>query len=188
MKENLFKYIRKSFMELGQIYFWTATINKWQKLLHLDRYKAIIIDSLKHLSDKGKIDVFAFVIMPNHIHLIWRINENSGKETTQVSLLKYTAHEFKKLITQDEHENLQLLDFAINAKNKSYEFWQRDSLATQLYTQKVAYQKLEYIHANPVNERWALATEPSDYFYSSASYYELEVSNFDIIKDLRNEF
>ena len=39
-------------MEMGQIYFWTATINKWQRLLEKDEYKYVIINSLNHLSKK----------------------------------------------------------------------------------------------------------------------------------------
>lgn len=107
MNEGLFTYHRKSYMELGQIYFWTSTINKWQRLLQSDVYKDIIISSLAYLSDSGKIDVFAFVIMPNHLHLIWRINEYNGKETAQGSFLKYTAHEFKKMLKEVEmvHED-----------------------------------------------------------------------------------
>lgn len=68
-------------MEIGEIFFWTATINQWQKLLQPDTYKDIIIDSLNYLSNAKKIDVFGFVIMPNHIHLILRTNELNGKET-----------------------------------------------------------------------------------------------------------
>ncbi len=58
-------------LEIGVPYFYTATIAKWQNLLKPDKYKDVIIDSLKYLVAKGKIKVFAFVIMPNHIHLIW---------------------------------------------------------------------------------------------------------------------
>ena len=72
-------------MDIGEIFFFTATINKWQKLLQPDKYKDIIIDSLDYLSNAGKIDVFGFVIMPNHIHLIWRTKELNGKETAQGS-------------------------------------------------------------------------------------------------------
>lgn len=46
---------RKSHLELGEIYFWTATINKWQQLLLHDYYKLIIIDSLSHLSKKERL-------------------------------------------------------------------------------------------------------------------------------------
>lgn len=74
-------------------YFWTATINQWQKLLQPDQYKDIIVNSLDYLSNAGKIDVFGFVIMPNHVHFIWRTKELNGKETTQGSFLKHTAHD-----------------------------------------------------------------------------------------------
>ncbi len=55
------EYLRKSFIEIGEIYFWTATINKWQRLLQSDTYKEVIISSLEYLSNTGKIDVFGFV-------------------------------------------------------------------------------------------------------------------------------
>ncbi len=75
MEKSLFEQKRKSHIEKGEIYFWTATINQWQRLLENDEYKDVIVSSLQYLTDSGKIDVFAFIIMPNHIHLIWRVNE-----------------------------------------------------------------------------------------------------------------
>ena len=70
MEEDIFKQKRKSYIEFGEVFFWTAFINQWQKLLWEDNYKDVILSSLKYLTNEGKIDVFAFVIMPNHIHLI----------------------------------------------------------------------------------------------------------------------
>ena len=98
MDKDIFAYKRKSYMEIGEVFFWTATINNWNHLLKEDRFKAVIIDSLRTLSERGLIDVFAFIIMPNHIHLIWRTNALNGKETAQGSFLKFTAHEFKKML------------------------------------------------------------------------------------------
>lgn len=177
---------RKSHLELGEIYFWTATINKWQQLLLHDYYKLIIIDSLSHLSKKGKIDVFAFVIMPNHIHLIWRLNENNGKEASSGSFLKHTAHTFKKKLMSEQPD--QLTNYAVDAINKQFEFWQRDSLAIRLFSEDIAYQKLDYIHANPTVGRWQLVEDRCDYKYSTAKYYEMGIKEFDFIKDLREEF
>ncbi len=177
---------RKSFIASGQIYFWTATINNWYHLVAKDEYKEIIIGSLRHLSEKGKIDVFAFVVMPNHIHLIWRINELNGKETAQGSFLKFTAHAFKKLLRSTSPSDLA--KYAVAASNKQYEFWQRDSLAVPLYTKAVALQKLTYIHNNPVAPHWQLAPTFIDYPYSSVKYYECNEKNFDFLKDLATEF
>lgn len=65
MDKSQFDHKRKSYIQIGKIYFWTATINKWQQLLQKDIYKNVLICSLEHLSNAGKVDVFAFVIMPN---------------------------------------------------------------------------------------------------------------------------
>jgi len=133
--------MRKNYIEIGEIFFWTATINNWQRLLLKDEYKNVIINSSSYLSESGKIDVFAFVIMPNHIHLIWRIKEMNGKETSQGAFLKYTAHEFKKLLKSDKANSLG--SYMVDAHNKIIEFWKRDSLAVHLFSKVVAYQKLD---------------------------------------------
>ncbi len=182
---NIFTPRRKNYIEIGEIFFWTATINNWQKLLETESYKNIIINSLTHLNNAGKIDVYAFVIMPNHIHLIWRIKELNGKETAQGSFLKYTAHEFKKQLVK---EGKSLSNYSVDASNKKYEFWQRDSLAIPLFTEKVAYQKLDYLHHNPCAAYWQLVKDPVDYYYSTASFYFFGQKKFDFVKDLRMEF
>jgi REP element-mobilizing transposase RayT len=186
MNKSLLECQRKSFIEIGEIYFWTATINNWQRLLSNDAYKDVIVESLQHLSNQNKIEVFAFVIMPNHIHLIGRINEMNGKETPQGSFLKFTAHEFKKMLKTENHKDLN--NYAVSALNKSFEFWQRDPLAIEVYTKKVAMQKLDYIHNNPMAEHWNLVKNPCDYKYSSARYYERNEKNFGFLKDLLAEF
>jgi putative transposase len=182
---DYFEHKRKSYIEIGEIFFVTATINGWKHLLKDDTYKDIIIDSMKWLSDEGKWDVFAFVIMPNHIHTIIRTKALNGKETAQGSFLKYTAHEFRKKL-KFEGNNL-LAPYLVHARNKTHEFWQRDTLAVHLYSSEVAYQKLNYIHNNPLAEHWQLVTDPCDYKYSSAIYYEKCVVNYPFLKDLREE-
>lgn len=186
MDASIFSSKRKNYIEIGELYFWTATINQWQRLLWKEEYKNVILSSLKYLIDSGKVEVFAFVIMPNHIHLIWRVNELNGKETAQGSFLKYTAHEFKKMLKHDTANSLK--NYAVVAKNKKYEFWQRDALAVQLYTKEVAYQKLDYIHYNPCAPHWQLVTDPCKYQYSSAKYYMEGDKNYSFLKDLRAEF
>ena len=86
-----------------------------------DEYKDVIIESLQYLTDENKVDVFAFIIMPNHIHLIWRANEPNGKESPQGSFLKYTAHIFKKMLKEEGRQKLEA--YGVDAENKKYEFW-----------------------------------------------------------------
>ena len=56
MEDKVIKQQRKSYIEQGKIYFWTATINKWQRLLDNNEYKGLVINSLEELSARGRID------------------------------------------------------------------------------------------------------------------------------------
>ena len=110
--------LRKSNTAINEIYFWTATIHKWMPLLESNLNKQIIVDSLKYLSDKKLINVYAFVIMPNHIHLIWQQNDLNGKETPKGSLLKYSAHLFLKQLKANGNS----IYYEVNEANKNMKY------------------------------------------------------------------
>ncbi|GAB4197656.1 MAG: hypothetical protein OHK0057_29670 [Thermoflexibacter sp.] len=75
--------------------FFTATIHEWQKLLKPDNYKQLIMGSLKFLVENGRIFLYGFVIMPNHIHLLWRMQEGHDERDVQRDFLKFTAQQIK---------------------------------------------------------------------------------------------
>ena len=87
---------RKSYNTTNKIYFFTATIHQWLPLLAQENNQQLIINCLKKLCDDGLLTVYGFVLMPNHVHIIWQQNKLNGKETPQGSFLKHTAHEFLK--------------------------------------------------------------------------------------------
>lgn len=176
--------VRKSHTSLGQIYFWTATIHKWYHLLKTDENKQLIIDSLKFLSDGHFITVYAFVIMPNHIHLIWELNKLNGKETPKGSFLKFTAH---KLLEQLKQEG-KSKNYLVYQPNKKHEIWQRDSLGIEIISLPMAIQKLGYIHFNPISGKWQLAKDDLDYHYSSARFYETGIDEFGFLNNLLSVF
>ena len=70
--------------------YFTATILDWQHLLKPDKYKDIIIQSLNFLVKEKRIELNAFAIMSNHIHLIWQIQAGHKTENVQRDFLKYT--------------------------------------------------------------------------------------------------
>ena len=78
--------------------FFTATLLEWKNLLADDRMKDIIISSLQFLVNDGRVKVYAFVLMPNHIHVIWQVQDNYDKSGVQQSFLKYTAQQMKFLL------------------------------------------------------------------------------------------
>ena len=172
--------VRKSYTDLNKIYFWTATIHNWLPLLAKDENKKVIINSLKKLSNDKLISVYAFVIMPNHIHLMWSQDGMNGKETPKGSLLKYTAHIFLKYVKASNESHL----YEVNALNKKHEIWQRDSLGIEIFNENIAKQKLDYIHFNPLSGKWQLATTDIDYYYSSAKFYETQIDEFGFLQNI----
>jgi len=132
MDKSLFEQKRKSHIEKGEIYFWTATINGWKHLLKEDAMKMEIIQSLQWLKQSELINVYAYVIMPNYLHFVLKVIGLNDKESPQVSLLNFTAHNFKKIRSASDSNILK--DFAVNTKEKAYDFWQRDSLVRPLFS------------------------------------------------------
>ena len=171
-------------MEIGKLYFYTATITQWRKLLNPDKYKNIIIDSLGYLVRKNKIKIYGFVVMPNHIHIIWEFLELNGKEMPHASLMKYTSHQIQKDLLLNHPKVLAV--FEVNTDTRTYHFWQRDSLPIHIYTPEVIFQKLDYIHNNPCQGKWMLAKSPIHYKYSSANFYETGFDEFGFMSHIRD--
>jgi len=171
---------RKSYFEIDRIYFFTATIHQWLPLLSSKENKELIVNYLKDLSARGFIKVYSFVIMPTHIHFIWKQLQKNGKETPQGSFLKYTAHEFLKILNQNGTSKL----YEVNAANKKHEIWQRDSLSIEIPGKGFAKQKINYIHFNPVSGKWNLAKDYLDYYFSSAQFYETGVDRFGFLNNI----
>ena len=156
--------------------FFTATIIGWKNLLKEEQFKLIIIEALAYLS-KEKVIIYGFVIMDNHVHLIWQFQNENTREKVQHSFLSYTAKQFKRIL-QNENQNF-LNEFMVNAKDRKFQFWQRDSLSIDLFTPKVFKQKLEYIHQNPVKA--SICKYPEDYRFSSAKFYFNEQDEFNFL-------
>ena len=175
---------RKSYTTVGKIYFWTATIHKWFHLLETNENKQLIVDSLKFLSDGNFITVYAFVVMPNHLHLIWQLNKLNGNETPKGSFLKYTAH---KLLKELQDAGISA-NYVVNKANKKHEIWQRDALGIEIISPAVAKQKLDYIHFNPVSGKWQLSKDDISYYYSSARFYETGIDEFGFLNNLFSVF
>ncbi|WP_419788760.1 transposase [Mucilaginibacter sp. X4EP1] len=159
--------------------FFTATILEWKHLLKEDVFKGIVINSLQFLKNEKSIEIYGFVIMPNHIHLIWQIQDGYKREMIQNRFLKFTAQQMKfRLVDANDQ---RLLQFLVNAKDRQYQFWERNSLSIDLWSPNAFMQKLDYIHNNPVQDKWQLGKYPEDYKYSSARFYETGVDEFGLL-------
>jgi REP-associated tyrosine transposase len=128
--------------------FFTATVLEWKELLKPDKYKHIIVESMRFLVNDRRVIMYGFVIMINHIHLIWQMRAGIKRSNLQRDFLKFTAQEIERDL-QKNHQRV-LSHFLVNAKDRKYQFWERNPLSIEIWSEKVLKQKLRYLHENPV--------------------------------------
>ncbi len=75
----------------------------------------------------------------------------------------------------------KLKSFYVGAKDRKYQFWERNPLTSRLPSEELIVQKINYIHANPIRGKWNLCKEFTDYKYSSASFYYSESKEWDFL-------
>lgn len=160
-----------SFNDPTHLYFITASIIEWKHLFITPEYASIPLNSLAWLQQQNRILLFAFVIMPSHIHAIMKpIADSIGVIVQQFG--SFTAHEILKEIRRENRNDLLNL-FQQKKRDPRHEhsIWQ-DIQAKNIYSMKFLQQKMEYIHQNPISKEWKLAEDRADYTYSSAGYYD----------------
>ena len=163
-------------------HFFTATNLCWKKLLEPDKNKDVIIDSKRFLVEDKRVIIYGFVIMPNHIHLLWHLRAGKIREHVQRDFLRHTAQEIKKDMLVNNLEGLK--PYLLNAKDRKYQFWERNALSVEIWSEKVLIQKLKYIHENPV--RAGLCDYPTDYKYSSVLLYKTGIDNWGFLTHFRD--
>lgn len=153
------------------LYFVTASIVDWKRLFDRPEYVEIPLKSLSWLQTQKRILLFAFVIMPSHLHLIIKpITDTIGDIVQQFG--SFTAHEvLKKLKAENKKELIEIFHQQKRDPRHQHSIWQ-DIQAKNVYSLEFLRQKIEYIHQNPVANGWKLVEDRSDYLYSSACYYD----------------
>ncbi|HUM46891.1 MAG TPA: hypothetical protein PLD84_08185 [Chitinophagales bacterium] len=153
------------------MYFFTATINSWQPLLSNDSYKQIIIHSLDWFHTNKRAAINGFVIMPNHFHLLWTALGRFKATENEDALLSFTGHQFGKTLKKcdpvllEQYRSLQM--------DREYHFWERRPRSIEVKSRNIAFQKIIYMHDNPLQQHWKLVSKAEEYLFSSARYYLL---------------
>ena len=120
--------------------------------------------------------------MDNHIHIIWQLQAGVKREDVQRDFLRYTAQRIKKDMMINHSDNIK--EFFVNAKDRKYQFWERNLLSVEIWSEKVFLEKLKYIHENPV--RAGICRWPDEYKYSSALFYKFGKDNWGFLTHLRD--
>jgi len=151
------------------------TIVEWVDIFTRKIQRDIIIDSLRYCINEKGLNVYAYCIMSNHIHLIVNCNEPFHLKDTIRDFKKFTS---KAMILEILQGNESRKDWLVSifenagthdSKNKTYKVWQTGNHAIELFNEKFTWDKVNYIHQNPV--RAGFVENPEDWIYSSAPNY-----------------
>ena len=157
---------RYSYDSEGGLYFITSTIIQHIPVFTSDRYFSILIDAIKFCQDNKNLQVFAYVILDNHFHMV-AYAENLSKKIS--SIKSYTARKIiDKAETDDKRWLLnQFKYYKKSYKDSKYQVWQEGSHPKFIQSVEMAQQKIEYIHNNSVKR--GLVDRPEHWKYSSAN-------------------
>jgi REP-associated tyrosine transposase len=86
----------------------------------------------------------------------------------QRDFLKFTSQRIKDRLKM--HYPGVLSGLEVNAKDRKYQIWERNSLSVDLWSENVMMEKIRYMHENPV--RAGLCSYSDEYKYSSALLYK----------------
>ena len=160
---------RYKIYEQNGIHFLTSTINKWLPVFTSNTYFDIVINSLQSCIDNKEFQLYAYVILENHFHII---ASSPHLSTTVASLRKYTARKIIEHLRKDNKTWLlnQFEFYKKRYKKKSqYQIWQEGIHPKLIQTKEMLFQKIEYIHYNPVLRGYVNVAE--HWCYSSARNY-----------------
>ena len=156
-----------------ELYFVTLTVVDWIDIFTRRIYSDLIIENLTYCQQNKNLNIYAYVIMTNHIHVVANVEEGSLSDVLR-DFKTYTSKELVKLISDNPSESRR--DWMLNAFEKAgrynplnihHQLWQNGNYPVLLYTPEVIDQKIDYIHENPVKAGFVGSAH--EYWYSSAN-------------------
>jgi REP element-mobilizing transposase RayT len=169
--------VRRKIAKGEGIYFITITCHNWIPLFEIANAYQSVFNWFDALKRDGN-NIAAFVIMPNHIHVLIHIANTSKSVNQYVSNGKrFMAYEIVQKLRDRNLEHLLIhLKNNVNDTQKKlgklHQVFEPSFECKVCATNAFTLQKLNYIHSNPIKGKWQLATHPIDYKYSSMKQYE----------------
>jgi putative transposase len=159
------------FNDVGHAHFLTFSCFRRQPFLAYDRAGGWLVDAVNRAREKHRFHVWAYVVTPEHVHLlIWPTEAdydvggilNSIKQSVAKRALAFVRSTALALLARTEHRQ--------PSGETHYRFWQRcGGYDRNIVEETTLYQLIEYVHANPV--RGGLCVRPEDWHWSSAADY-----------------
>lgn len=158
------------------VYFISFATVGWIDVFTRRAYKDILVESLTFCQNEKGLELVAWCIMTNHIHLIAKAKEGFLLQDILRDFKKFTSKKLIAAIQENNQESRKEWMLSIfksageyNSNNTNFQFWRQDNKPIEVYSNAVIDQKLNYLHNNPVKE--GIVDQAEDYIYSSARDY-----------------
>jgi putative transposase len=158
----------------GHVHFLTFSCQKRLPLLDSDLTRGWFIEALANARSNVGFDLWAFVIMPEHVHLLIRPRESEVGRILAAIKRPVSAAAKQYLCDRNATSWLQRLT-VVEGGEEVFRFWQAGGGYDKNLTEEKAIQEIiAYIHANPV--RRGLVEQPEQWYWSSARYWAGDLS------------
>lgn len=148
-----------------------------------------IINALNYCQKNKGLEIYAYVIMSNHLHLLYKATNGFVLSDVIRDFKKFTSKKILQTINEEPESRREwMLEYFQKAcqhlkREQQFKVWQDGYHAELVETNWFIKQKVNYIHNNPVKDK--IVTEPEEYYFSSARNYaglenELEVIMVDL--------
>jgi len=157
----------RHFDEPGHAHFLTFSSYQRMPLMSKDRTRTWFVEALRAARQKHAFDLWAWVVMPEHVHLlIWPRRSEYRIETILADLKRPVGQQAVAWLKENSPEFLDKLTVR-NRKRTYRRFWQAGPGQDRNVVEPVVVHKIiDYIHNNPV--RRGLVQRPEDWPWSSA--------------------
>lgn len=149
-------------------YFVTFAVRHWVDVFTRPLYKDILVRNLRYCCKHKGLQLAAWCIMTNHIHLVMRASDGILPQDVLRDYKRFTSKAIVRAIRDNPRESRKewMLNLFWNEEKQSFRFWRGDNQPIELWSNTVIDQKINYIHNNPVKEQ--IVSSAMDYVYSSA--------------------
>jgi REP element-mobilizing transposase RayT len=159
-----------------ELYFLTLTVVDWVDVFTRKELCEDLLDSLKYCQAHKGLIIYAWCLMPSHLHLVVSVEPGTNRLSDIMrDFKKFTSKKIVRSISEitESRKDWLLRHFAyagkFNPKIKEYQFWREGLHPIELSTGKFIEQKINYIHQNPVEA--GMVYRADDYVWSSAAQY-----------------
>ncbi len=152
---------RRLYLKGGTYFFTLVTYQRFPVFSSPDAIE-LLNDAFEYTALRMPFSVIAFVILPDHMHYIWTLPEDSADYSTRWRLIK--SH-----FTRARPGNLNFLETDSRKNKKERNVWQRRFWEHLIRNDDDLTRHLEYIHFNPVKHGYV--NSPKDWQYTSFAKY-----------------